>query len=124
MQMVSVDKDDNVVGYLCAYLDRQANKVSGISAINFCDLNMTFSKDFYIFLSDLFTKYKFNKIEWRVVVGNPAEKMYDKIIRKYGGNIIGVQHQSTMLQDRALCDEKFYELFREDYIRNVDKRNI
>ena len=124
MQMVSVDKDNNVVGYLCAYTDRQSNKVSGIAAINFYDLSITFSKDFYIFLSDLFTKYNFNKIEWRVVIGNPAEKMYDRIVSKYGGNIIGIQRQSTMLQDRTLCDEKFYELFREDYIKNVNRRNI
>jgi len=123
MQMVSVDKDDDIVGYLCAYIDRQCNKVSGIAAINFYDLNITFSKDFYIFLSELFTKYMFNKIEWKVVVGNPAEKMYDKIVSKYGGNIIGVQHKSTILQDMTLCDEKFYELFRKDYLNSKSDKD-
>lgn len=122
IQMVSVDHKDNVLGYLGAYIDRQCNKVSGVAAINFHDMNLTFSKDLYIFLSDLFVKYNFNKIEWKVVVGNPAEKMYDKIVKKYGGYVVGVQHQSTILQDGTLCDEKFYELFRSDFLNSFNKR--
>lgn len=116
--MVSVDKEDNIHGYVCAYIERECNKVCGLAAINFYDLNFTFSKDFYIFLTDLFNKYKFNKIEWCVVIGNPAEKMYDRIVKKYGGNIVGVKHQSTILHDGILYDEKFYELFREDYLKH------
>jgi hypothetical protein len=116
MQMVSVDKDDNIIGYLSSSIDRQCNKISAMGAINFYDMNPTFSKDFYTYLTELFTKFNFNKIEWRVVIGNPAEKMYDRIIKKYNGNIVGVQHQSTVLYDGTICDEKFYELFRKDYL--------
>ncbi|MPM00604.1 hypothetical protein SDC9_46831 [bioreactor metagenome] len=47
--------------------------------------------------------------------------MYDKIAKKYGGNIVGVQHQSTILQDGTLYDEKFYELFRSDYLSSLNK---
>lgn len=117
IQMVSVDKNDNIIGYLTASICRPCNLVSGIGAINFCDLNLTFSKDFYTFLMELFTKHNFNKIEWSVVIGNPAEKMYDKIIDKYGGRVVGIRHESTVLQDGTYCDEKEYELFKRDYLK-------
>lgn len=115
IQMVSVDKDDNVIGYLSARIDRQSNKVSSVGAINFKDRSITFSKDFYRFLTELFTKHHFRKIEWYVIVGNPAEKMYDKIVTKYGGRMVGVRCESTMTADGILRDEKEYEIFRSNY---------
>jgi hypothetical protein len=115
MEMVSVDAEDNVIGYIAAAIDRYTNKISNICAINFEEVNFTFAKDFYQFLSDLFTKYKFRKIEWRVIIGNPAEKLYDKIIGKYGGRIVGVRYQSTITTDGILRDEKEYEIFKSDY---------
>ena len=116
IQMVSVDEDDNIIGYLSACVCRSSNKVSAIGAINFYDLNITFSKDIYKFLTDLFDKYNFKKIEWYVVVGNPAEQMYDRIIKKYGGRVVGIRRESTVLHDGTYCDEKEYELFQRDYI--------
>jgi len=115
IQMVSVDKDDNVIGYFNVCIDRMSNKVSSVGAINFKDKNITFSKDFYQFLSELFTKHRFRKIEWYVIVGNPVEKMYDKIIAKYGGRIVGIRREATMTPDGILRDEKEYELFKCDY---------
>jgi hypothetical protein len=117
--MVSVDKDDKIIGYFSAGISRQTNNVTNIGAINFYNLNLIFSKDFYIFLTELFTKYNFNKIEWRVVIGNPAEKIYDKIIQKYGGRVVGTKHETTVLQDGTYCDEKEYELFKKDYLKAI-----
>ena len=115
IQMVSVDADDNVIGYLTAHLDRYSNKVSGVGAINFTDINLTFSRDFNQFLCELFTKHKYRKIEWFVIVGNPAEKMYDQIVSKYGGRIVGTRYGATITADGVLRDEKEYEIFKEDY---------
>jgi len=118
VQMVSVDKNDNILGYLSASFSRPANKVSSIGVMNFHDMNITFSKDFYEFLNSLFLTYDFHKIEWSVVIGNPAEKMYDKIINKYGGRVVGVYKESTRLQDGKYYDVKDYEIFKRDYERN------
>lgn len=115
IQMVSVDKDDNILGYLSATCDRTANKISSVGAINFGGLSLRFSKDFYEFLSSLFDKFGFRKIEWYVIAGNPAEKMYDKIVKKYGGKIVGVQRESTVVFDGTIRDVKEYELFKRDY---------
>ena len=121
VEMVSVDKNDKVIGYLCAYFERSSNKVSGIAAINFEDVSITFSKDFYKFLINLFEVHNANKIEWTVVVGNPAEKLYDKLINRFGGMIVGINHDTTILGDGKLYDMKEYEMFKCDYERS-DKR--
>lgn len=97
------------------------DKVTGIAAINFKDINVTFSKDFYKFLTDLFDIHKFNKIEWQVAIGNPAEKMYDKIVKKYDGRVVGIEHESTKFDDGNYYDVKEYEILRRDYEKR--KRN-
>jgi hypothetical protein len=122
IQMVSVDNDDGILGYFTAYIDRISRKVSNIGAINFGTLSITFSKDFYQFLIELFTKHHFRKVEWNVVIGNPAERMYDKIVAKYGGRIVGVRRESTTTADGVLRDEKLYEIFQCDYFERQANR--
>lgn len=121
IEFVSVDKNDNVIGYLGAGILRSADKVSNLAIMNFYDINATFSRDLYQFLNDLFTKFNFRKIEFFVVIGNPAEKMYDKYIKKYGGRITGIKRESTKLQDNKYYDIKEYEIFREDYLNYHQK---
>ncbi|MDR1572797.1 MAG: hypothetical protein LBS24_00605 [Clostridiales Family XIII bacterium] len=115
IQMVSVGKNDEVLGYFSARANRSSNKISSVGTINFGDVNVTFSRDFHRFLSELFTKHRFRKIEWYVIVGNPAERLYDKIVAKYGGRVIGVSHETTVTPDGITRDEKDYEIFKRDY---------
>ena len=121
IELVSVDKDDNVIGFLRATIARTSDKISSLWIINFYQPNLVFSKDLYKFLVDLFEKYNFRKIEFNVVIGNPIEKMYDKYINKYNGRIIGIGKQSTKLQDGKYYDVKFYEIFRDDYLKLIQK---
>ena len=83
--------------------------------MNFYDKNVTFSRDLYIFLTDLFNKFNFRKIEFTVVIGNPAEVMYDRIMDKYGGSIVGIKKLSTKLIDGKYYDVKMYEIFKDDF---------
>lgn len=119
ISMVSVDEEDNVRGFLRASIDRVTNKVSALAVINFHNANVVFAKDLYQFLKELFEKFNFYKIEFSVVVGNPIEKMYDKYIQKYGGQIIGTFRLTTRLQDGELADMKYYEIFRDEYLKYI-----
>lgn len=119
IELVSVDNQDNVRGFFRAGISRASDKVSSLAIINFYDKNITFSRDLYQFLKDLFEKYNFRKIEFNIVIGNPIEKMYDKYINKYGGKIVGINKQSTKLQDGNYYDVKYYEIFREDYLKSL-----
>lgn len=115
IQMISVGASGEVLGYFGVHIDRLSNKVSNIGAINFGEVNFIFSKDFYQFMTELFTKHRFRKVEWVVIVGNPAEHLYDKLIAKYGGRVVGIRRGSVITADGVVRDEKEYELFLEDY---------
>lgn len=117
LQMVSV-KDDEVIGLLGAYIDRETRNITDLYAINFSDINYTFSKDFRRFLTDLFDKYSFNKVSFKVIKGNGAEKMYDKYIDKYNGRIVGYRKNEVMLTDGKYYDDKLYEITKEDYLKS------
>lgn len=119
IEMVSIDRNDNVIGFLRAGILRDSNKISSLGIVNFYNKNVIFAKDLYQFLNDLLVKFNFRKIEFLVVIGNPAEKMYDKYIKKYNGNIVGIKKESAKLQDGKYYDVKLYEIFREDYLRRI-----
>lgn len=123
LDFVSVDKNDNVIGFLSAKIHRGDEMVSSLRVINFYDLNYTFSKDFHQFLNDLFVKFKFRKVSFSVVVGNPAEKMYDKYIEKYSGRVVGVKKKDIKLYDGEYYDFKMYEIFRDDYVNKKRGKN-
>lgn len=124
IQMVSVGASGEILGYFGAHIDRLSNKVSNIGAINFGKVNFVFSKDFYQFLTELFTKHHFRKVEWVVIVGNPAEHLYDKLIAKYGGRIVGIRRDSVITADGIMRDEKEYEMFREDYYSKIESSGL
>jgi hypothetical protein len=120
IEYVSVDDKDNIIGFMGANIDRDVNKVGSLRLINFKNkCNVTFAKDLYRFLNELFTVHKFIKIEFTVVVGNPIEKMYDKYCLKYGGRIVGTYKDFTKLTDGNLYDTKLYEIFRTEFLKNA-----
>ncbi len=122
IQLVSVNKKGDLIGFFSATIDRGDDAVSSLSIVNFYDLNYVFSKDFHQFLNDLFTKFNFRKVSFSVVVGNPSEKMYDKYIDKHGGRVVGIKNKDIKLQDNQYYDLKLYEIFRDDYMKNADRR--
>lgn len=84
----------------------------------FFDINYTFSKDFRKFLTELFDRYNFNKVSFKVIKGNAAEKMYDKYIEKYNGRVVGYRKNEIMLSDGRYYDDKLYEITKEDYLKS------
>lgn len=123
LQMVSV-KNEKVVGLMGAYIDRETRNVTNLYAINFYDINYTFSKDLRTFLTNLFEKFNFNKISFNVIKGNSAEKMYDKYIERYNGRIVGYKKNEYMLSDGKYYDDKLYEIMKEDYLKSkINNKN-
>lgn len=123
LQMVSVDDKGNIKGYLKASFHQDIRAAVGLQVINLgTPLNRTFSKDFNTFIDNLFFMYGMNKINFAVLIGNPAEKMYDKFIKKYGGCVVGIHKDDNILLDGTLCDSKSYEIMRREYKQS--RRNI
>ena len=115
LEMVSVDSKGNVIGFFRAAISRSADKVSNLGVANFYEANPVFARDLKQFILDLLFKYNFRKIEWSVVIGNPAEQIYDRVITKYGGNITGVHKETVRMQDGKYYDMKGYEIFRSEF---------
>lgn len=121
LHFVSVS-DDKILGSIKCSLDRPNTKAYRFAVINFTEtLSITFSRDVVRFLDMLFERYNFRKITWDVLKGNPAEKIYDKLINNYGGTIVGINKLERYNAFGELCDVKHYELFKENYLKNRNK---
>lgn len=117
-QFVSLDTDGEILGYIAYDIDRQANFCYSLNIINFSDNKAMFGMDVGKVLKDIFEKFNFNKLRFTVVIGNPIEKSYDKLIQIHGGRIIGIYKEETRLIDNKLYDEKIYEITRNEYLHN------
>lgn len=107
---VILDKKE-VIGYIAYSIDRRTDNVSSLQIINFSNNKYLFGKAVYKVMEDIFNYFKFHKINFGVYVGNPAEKIYDKFINKYGGRIVGIYTDDVRLIDGTWCDYKIYEIF-------------
>lgn len=115
-QFVSVNKQGNVIGYISYEINRESDRVCGLSIINFTDDIATFGADLRQVLDDIFVRFRFRKLCYSVVCGNPIEKTYDRLTEKYGGRIVGIHKKDVKLIDGQLYDLKNYEIFRDAYM--------
>lgn len=119
-QFVSLYDNDEICGYIEYSINRRTNNVYDLAAINFEGLK-TFGIDLGDVVVDIFEKYKFNKLNFSVIVGNPIEKSYDKLIEKYGGRVVGYFEKHVKLIDGKYYDEKHYEIMAENYFKSKEK---
>lgn len=114
---------NEVIGYIKYDINQRSNNITNMRIINFSDNKIAFSKDVLKVIKDIFFKYKYNKINFGVFIGNPAEKIYNKFIKKYGGKVIGTYKEETKLLDGNFYDLKVYEVFKWEYFFKFHKKN-
>lgn len=112
---VSVDKNDNVLGYIGYSVDWTAMSANKFSIISFQKGNMMFVKDLYQAICDLFEVYHMNRISWLAYADNPAVKGYRNFIKRHGGRECGYQRQTVKLQDGMLHDTVCFEILAEEF---------
>lgn len=113
----SVNTDGQVVGLINYCINHDVNLANRFGAINFTADALPFGRDVLMVIDEIFLKFGLNKIEANVVIGNPAEKNYDRLLPRYGGRIIGIRQETIRDMAGNLCDMKMYEIMREDYLR-------
>lgn len=116
LQYVSVGAYGNVLGLFECNLNRDTMTAYNVTAMRFTPTyEPEFAADMYRFVVDLlFKQYGINRVVFNVIVGNPVERLYDRICEKFGGRIIGTFTQEARLQDGGLYDVKYYEMLRDD----------
>ena len=117
-EFVSVDKNNNILGYIKYNINQRNQGISGLYIVNFSNNKLIFGKDVFQAIDDIFCKYNYYKLSYGVFVGNPIERNYDKLTKKYGGRIVGIKKKDEKLLDGNYYDFKMYEIFREDYLKN------
>lgn len=115
-QFVSINIDREVIGYIGYWIDREDDLIEGLNIINFTENKVTFGIDVGNAIRDIFEKFHFRKLNFTVVVGNPIESTYDRMVEKYHGRIVGVQKKHVRLFDGQFYDKKLYEILLEDYL--------
>jgi hypothetical protein len=113
VKRVSINANGDVLGFMKATICRQDNSVCELLFVNFdlTKLSITFVRDMEAFLQYLLKNFR--KVSFQCVVGNPAERLYDKVIEKYHGRVVGVKKQEALLQDGQFYDLKLYEIVKE-----------
>ena len=113
-QFVSVDDDDNVIGYISYYCNPVLRRANNFGILSFDKGNMTFIKDCKQTILDIFLKYHLEAAEWFCYKDNPAIRLYRNFIRNYGGREVGTLRRCAKAYDGVLRDIVIFEVARED----------
>jgi len=116
MGYVSLNTKDEITGYIGYSVDRSIGNVTSLWAINFSSDKLKFGILIKQIIIDIFIKFNLNKINFTVIVGNPVEKSYDKMVLKFGGSIVGIYKNHVKLFDNKYYDEKVYEILKDSFI--------
>lgn len=112
---VSVDKDDNIIGYISYRVDWRAMNAYQFGIISYHKGNMEFIRDLYKAIDDCFNVYHFNRIEWFCIADNPAICGYRNFIKHYGGRECGYCRQALKLRDGKLHDYVTFEILAGEF---------
>lgn len=115
-QFVSVDKNDDVIGYITYRIDWAAMNADRFGIIGF-DENVLFAKDVYKAICNLFEKYHMNRVSWFAFIENPAVRGYRNFIKKHGGVECAYHRQIAKLMDGKLHDSVEFEILAEEFHR-------
>lgn len=110
---VSISKEE-IVGYISYCVDYQVMSADNFGFISFDKGNITFIKDTFQLIKDLFYKYNFNRVAWGCYADNPAIRGYRKFIEKFGGREVAYLRQTTKLLDGKIHDSVIFEILKED----------
>lgn len=114
---VSVDKNDNVIGYFSYQIDRRISGAYNFGIISFDMGNLTFVRDIQQGVDEIFTKYHLNRMDWMCYASNPALRGYRKFVNRYGGREVGKLTQASITADGVLQDVYLFEIMAKDYLK-------
>lgn len=107
-----------VNGVISFNIDWATAKACNLHVASFGPNPITFAKDVKEAIDWIFTKFNCEGLDFGVVIGNPAEKIWDKTIKKLNGKVVGYYKRDVKLIDNKLYDMKVYEVMKEDYFES------
>lgn len=116
---VSVNKNDEVIGYIAYAIDWAAMSADKFGIISFDKGNMEFVKDLYQAICNLFEVYHMNRVSWVCFADNPAIRGYRNFIKRCGGRECAHYRKVARLQDGKLHDSVSFEILAEEWKGNI-----
>lgn len=111
-----VNDDGKLLGYIGYSIDTEIRIAKWFGAVNFSDDKLAFGRALYQVIMNCFLKFGMEVVEWDVIRGNPIEKSYDRLCKKFGGTIIGISHNRVRDFAGNMHDKKTYEILRENFL--------
>ena len=115
-QFVSINKQGNVCGFLSYRVDRATRNIDSFNAVSFFEDKITFAQDIATAIHEIFTKFRFHKMIYGVVSGNPVERTYQKFAEKCNGRLAAVYRDDAVLYNGQRADVKVFEIMRSEYL--------
>lgn len=119
-----LNDNDELIGYIGYYVDDCMKVAQCFGAINFSNDKLSFGRAMVQVIKDCFLKFGMEVVEWNVICGNPIERSYDRLCEKFGGRIVGVARNRARDMAGNVCDEKIYEILREDFLSTMLQRMV
>lgn len=115
-EFVSVDENDNIIGYMGYSFSQSAMSAYNFGALSFDLGNPIVALDMKQLIADIFFKYNMNRVEWFCFADNPAIKGYRSFIKRYGGRECGYFRKQCKLLDGEFHDAVCFEILRDDLL--------
>lgn len=118
-QFVSVDKNNEVIGYISYGVNMACHYAQNLEIINFSNNKMLFGNDLKQAIKDMFEKHNYTKLCFSAIVDNPKTKTYKKLVEKYGGRIVGTYKNDVKLFTGEICDIIAFEIENKNVLAKV-----
>lgn len=112
-QYAIVDTKDKLIGFLTYYIDFYAGNMSRFGLISFDRGNVLIGKSVYDEIERCIKEYHLHRVEWRMIGGNPAERGYDKFLKKHNGTKHTLKDAVRDVYGKY-HDDVIYEIVLED----------
>ena len=113
-----------LIGYFGAETDRNHNIVNELSIVNISKKpNLYLIRDWLLFIDNLLMKYHFRKIKISIASKNSFKHMFEKLLLKLNGRMIGTSFSEYKLLNGTFCDINYYEIFKSDYMTSYIFKN-
>lgn len=110
---VHLDKDGNVDGYFSYNYEDGSKSMTQFGLISFSSSGASLLYDAMMQVKQMFINGA-QRCEFWAFAENPACKIYEKLISKYGGERVGHLHRSAYF-DGSYHDVYFYEILAENF---------
>lgn len=119
-----IDDKGEIYGLIGYEIDWTVKAVTSIYAVDFKRPSYFYAKHLIQVIKDIFLKYNLNKVVWYCYTDNPAYTGYKKLIKRFGGNEVGVLHDTRLLQDGKIHDSAIFEIMRANFLKSKPIKNL